>query len=219
MPITTKATLFGSSVDLPFRRPDPFNPLLLADFSNRVADALLLPIQSEQFRLRIGDALYWYELLGSFLNDNIQVRKSADRVTLTFKNGRVANDVEFIATRVSRFLDAFASGFEQQVVLTAFCHAGCNSTDERDHFLAPFAVAESVVGPGITGRVRVPGWPEPIKVNIEASFVVVGGLFVGWETAYTNREKNAGQASKISEQIFPSFETAAGVFGVKVEFQ
>lgn len=71
MPITVRATLFGASIDLPIQRPDPFNQLLLSEFSNRVAEVLQVPMVPEQFRVRIGDALFWYELLGSFLGDNV----------------------------------------------------------------------------------------------------------------------------------------------------
>jgi len=87
--------------------------------------------------------------------------------------------------------------------------------------LAPFAVAETVVGPGITGRVRVADWPEPIKISAEASFIVPGGFFVAWETSYTNPvEKNAAQdhQPKIFNRIGSSFEAAADIFGLKLEF-
>jgi hypothetical protein len=144
MPITTKAVVFGGSIDLPLRRPDPFNPLVLSEFANRVAEVLLLPIQADQFRVRIGDALYWYELVGSFLGDNVQFKKTAERATLIFKNGRVSADVQFIGVRTDRFIEAFVSGAGQQVILTAFCHASCASLAERDRFLSPFAIADSV---------------------------------------------------------------------------
>ena len=221
MPITTKAVQFGGGVDLPFRRPDPFNSLVLSEFANRIAEVLLLPVQADQFRVRVGDALYWYELVGSFLGDNVQFKKTAERATLVFKNGRVAADVQFIGIRTARFIQALGSGDGQQVILTAFCHASCASLEERDRFLSPFAIADSVVGPGLTGRVRVTDWPEPIKVNIEASFLVSGGLFVAWETAYTSTSQmkaTQDDQQKMSELIGASFETAAGVFGLKLEF-
>jgi hypothetical protein len=194
--------------------------VLLSEFSNRFAEVLLIQPTPEQFRLRIGDALFWYELLCSFFGDNVQVRKTADRISLTFRNGRLRSDIEFIGVRTARFLEAFASGPEQVVILSAFCHANCTSQGDRDAFLAQFAVKESVVGPGLTGRVRVADWPEPIKINAEASFVVPGGLFIGWETSYTNsKEKYATQdKQKLSERIGSSFGLAAEVFGLKVEF-
>ena len=222
MPITIKASLFGGSLDLPIQRLDPFNPLLLSEFSNRVAEVLQVPMVPEQFRVRIGDALFWYELFGSFLGDNVQVRKTADRVSLIFKNARLGSDIQFIGNRTARFLEAFGLGSQQVVIFTAFCHGSCSSKDERDAFLAPFAVRESVVGPGLTGRVKVANWPELIKVNAEASFIVPEGLFIGWETSYTNpKERDAAQDhhKKMSEQIGPSLQSAAEVFGLKLQFQ
>jgi len=131
------------------------------------------------------------------------------------------SDIEFIGGRTARFLEAFASGPEQVVILSAFCHGNCRSQGDRDAFLAQFAVKESVVGPGLTGRVRVADWPEPIKINAEASFVVPAGMFVGWETSYTNpKDNDAAQdkQKKLSERIGSSFGLAADVFGLKVEF-
>jgi hypothetical protein len=220
MAMTIKPLLFGGSVDLPLQRLDSFNQVLLSEFSNRVAEVLLVPAVPEQFRLRIGDALFWYELLCSFLGDNVQVRKSADRISLIFKNARLRSDIDFIENRTARFLEAFASGPGQVAIFTAFCHGNCSSQEERDAFLAQFAVKESVVGPGLTGRVKVSNWPQLIKINAEASFIVPGGLFVGWETSYTNpKEKDASQDQqrKLSELIGPSFESAAEAFGLKIE--
>ncbi len=221
MATTIEPVLFGGTVDLPIQRLESFNPVLLSEFSNRAAEVLLIPPTPEQFRLRIGDALFWYELLCSFFGDNVQVRKTADRISLTFKNGRLWGDIEFIGSRTARFLEAFASGPEQVVILSAFCHGNCSSQRDRDAFLAQFAVKESVVGPGVTGRVKVGDWPELIKINAEASFVLPGGLFIGWETSYTNpKEKDAAQdkQKKLSERIGSSFGLAAEVFGLKVEF-
>jgi hypothetical protein len=222
MAITIKVSLFGGTVDLPLRRLDAFNPVLLSEFSSRVAEALQVPMVPEQFRLRIGDALFWYELQCSFLGDNVQVKKSAERASLIFKNGRLRSDIDFIGNRVARFLEAFASGQGQVVIFSAFCHGSCSSPDERDAFLGKFAVQESVVAPGLTGRVRVASWPELIKINAEGSFIVPSGLFVGWETSYTNlQEKDATQDQQINipERIGASFEEAAEVFGLKLEFQ
>jgi len=116
MRIIIKASVFGGSVELPIERPDPFNQVLLSEFSNRVAQALQIPMASEQFRVRIGDALFWYELVGSFFGGNVQVRKTADRATLTFKNAGGQGDLEFIGTRTARFLEAFATGPHQVVI-------------------------------------------------------------------------------------------------------
>jgi hypothetical protein len=221
MPITIKASLFGGSIDLP-ARADPFNPIILSELSHRVAEALQIPVVPDQFRLRIGDALFWYELLGSFIGDNVQVRKTADRLSLLFKNGRLKSDVEFIGNRVARFLEAFASGPGQVVIFTAFCHGECSSQEERDAFLSPFALRGSVAGPGLTGRVTVPNWPDLIKFNAEASFILPAGLFVGWETSYTNSsEKEAVQEQQkiTAERIGAALESAADVFGLRLEFQ
>jgi hypothetical protein len=221
--IAIKASLFGGSIELPSSRLEPFNQVLLSEFSNRISEILEAPMAPERFRLRIGDALFSYDLFCSFFGDNVQVKKSAERVSLMFKNGRLRSDLDFIGTRTARFLNAFASGQGQVIFLSGFCHGACRSQSERDTFLAQFAVEEAVIGPGLTGRVKVNTWPEPIRVTSEASFVVPGGLFINWETSYTKRRELKGvpehQNSEVSERIGPSFGSAAEIFGLKLEFE
>ena len=42
---------------------------------------------SDSFRLRVGDALFGDDLICTFFGGNVDVKKTADRLTLTFKNG------------------------------------------------------------------------------------------------------------------------------------
>lgn len=223
MELAIKASLFGGSVELPLPRLDPFNQVLLSEFSNRISEVLEAPMAPERFRLRVGDALFSYDLFCSFFGDNVQVKKTAERISLIFKNGRLLSDLDFIGKSTSRFLEAFASGHGQIVIFAGFCHGTSSSQAERDAFLAQFAVKEAVVGPGLTGRVKVDDWPELIKITAEASFIVPAGLFLGWETSYTNRQEikgiPEGQPAKVSDRIGPSFEAAAAVFGLKLQFE
>jgi hypothetical protein len=85
--IIVKPSLFSFSIDLPQRRLDPFNQVLLSELSIRIAEALQASPSTESFRLRIGDALFSYDLFCTFFGDNVDVRKTAERLTLTFKNG------------------------------------------------------------------------------------------------------------------------------------
>jgi hypothetical protein len=220
--IIVKPSLFSFSIDLPQTRLDPFNQVLLSEFSIRIAEALQASPSPESFRLRIGDALFSYDLFCTFFGDNVDVRKTAERLTLRFKNGRVQADLGFIFDRVDRFLRAFASGHGQVVAVTGFCHGLCASKEDRDIFLRQFAVTEAVTGPGLVGRIKVGDWVEPIKVMAEASFIFPDGLFVHWETTHTNREDIKTMPSdhykKVAYLIPSSFFAAAAVFGLKLEF-
>jgi len=220
--LSLKPSVFSFSIDLSQSKLDGFNPILLSELSLRVADALQAPATSDSFRLRVGDALFGYDLLCTFFGGNVDVRKTAERLTLTFKNGRVQADIPFIFDRVARFLQAFAAGHQQTVTVTGFCHGKTASDEDQTAFLDQFAVTKDVIGPGVTGRVTVRDWAKPIKVTAEASLILPQGIFVFWETTYTNPEQIKTMADdhfkKVAYAIPPSFIAAAAVFGLKVEF-
>ena len=220
--ISVKPSLFSFSIDLAQPRLDGFNPVRLTELSLRIAEALQAPASSDNFRLRVGDALFGYDLVCTFFGGNVDVKKTADRLTLTFKNGRVQADIAFIFDRVARFLEAFAAGHEQAVAVAGFCHGLSASEEDRNGFLGQFAVTKEVTGPGVTGRVTVRNWVEPIKVMAEASLVLPKALFVHWETTYTNPEQMktlpADHFKNMAYAIPASFIAAAAVFGLKIEF-
>jgi hypothetical protein len=98
--INIRPSLFSFSVDLPLPRLDPFNQVLLSELSIRIAEALQAPVSPERFRLRIGDALFSYDLFCSFFGDNVEVKKTAERISLTFKNGRIRREPQSRSAQV-----------------------------------------------------------------------------------------------------------------------
>jgi hypothetical protein len=146
--LSLRPSVFSFSIGLPQSKLDGFNPILLSELSLRIADALQAPATSDAFRLRVGDALFGYDLSCAFFGGNVEVKKTAERFTLTFKNGRVQADIPFIFDRVARFLQAFGSGPQQRVIVTGFCHGKSASDEDRIAFLEQFAVTKDVTGPG-----------------------------------------------------------------------
>src|ERR1700751_2426583 len=138
--VNLKPSLFSFSIDLPQPKLGGFNPILLSELSLRIADALQAPVVSDSFRLRVGDGLFGYDLFCTFFGGNVDVKKTAERLTLTFKNGRVQADIPFIFDWVARFLQAFAAGHQQPVIVTGFCHSKSPSVEDRSAFLEQFAV-------------------------------------------------------------------------------
>jgi len=201
-------------------RPDPFNQVILAEFSNRVAEALSVPMIPDLFRVRIGDPLFGYELTASFFGDNVQIKRTADRVSLTFKNARSISDLQFIGARIAGFLDLCTTPGQVGVV-SAFVHGGCHTPEERDAFLAPYAVSREVTGPGLTGRVKVPEWPDLIKVTAERSFIESKGLYIAWETTYTRPAFSPGSFQRDAtfwERFEAGLQAASKVFGIDFKF-
>jgi hypothetical protein len=80
--------------------------------------------------------------------------------------------------------------------------------------LRHFALNGRIKFPGATGRVQVEGWPELVKVNLEASFLVQGGVFISWETTVTVPAPER-PPSDLLEKSSHALRSAAAAFGLE----
>lgn len=213
MPLTLTPKLFGASLEVTYPRLRPFNPIELDEFCTRATASLAFPHSSDRFRLRPGDALYGYELVGNFLGENVQLRRTAERAVLTLRNGRTSQDQQFILNKASAFLQGFGTD-AQAISLTAFCHGLSSEEGAVEAYLRRFVINGRIKFPGATGRVEVEGWPELVKVNLEASFLVQGGVFVSWETPLVVPSPER-PSNDLLERSSHALRSAAAVFGLE----
>jgi hypothetical protein len=100
--------------------------------------------------------------------------------------------------------------------VTAFCHGLSPEEGAVEAYLRRFATDGRIKFPGATGRVEVEGWPELVKVNLEASFLVQGGIFVSWETSLAVPVLER-PASDLLERSSHALRSAAAAFGLEFE--
>jgi hypothetical protein len=140
-------------------------------------------------------------------------RLNAQRLTL--RNGRTPQDQQFILNKASAFVRGLGTEV-QAISLTAFCHGLFSEEGAVEAYLRRFAIDGRIKFPGGTGRVQVDGWPELVKVNLEASFLVQGGVFVSWETplAVPTSEQ---PPNDLIERSSHALRSAAAAFGLEFE--
>jgi hypothetical protein len=131
------------------------------------------------------------------------------------RNGRTPQDQQFILNKASAFVRGLGTEV-QAISLTAFCHGLSSEEGAVEAYLRRFAIDGRIKFPGGTGRVQVDGWPELVKVNLEASFLVQGGVFVSWETplAVPTSEQ---PPNDFIERSSHALRSAAAAFGLEFE--
>ena len=73
--------------------------------------------------------------------------------------------------------------------LSAHAHGKFPSVEERDAFLQRFSYSPMVNRPAALGYVTILDWEKDVRVLIEQSNVVPGGVFVTWDTQFTNNQE------------------------------
>ena len=182
--------VFGLHVEVPFATPQSFNDAALGAFGARLChskDGLELP--SAQIHLKRWDDLFGFELSAQFLGGNATLTRTADCTRIHIRNGRTAGDWAIIRTALTRLFAILDPDPKTLSGLSAHAHARFPSASERDEWLEGFSHSPMVARPGVLGHVQIADWEKDIRVAIERSNVVDDGIFILWETYFTNDQE------------------------------
>lgn len=181
--------IFGVHVDVPFLAPLGFAQAGLEAFGGQICDAATgLSLRPDQIRVKRWDELYGYELSAQFFGENGTLTRTADRVKLGVRNARTAADWKIIRDMLTRFY-AFKEFPEKTVTtLATHVHAKFPTTEERDEWLGRFSYSPLIARAAALGYVRIADWEKDIRVLIEQSNAVTDGVFIVWETQFTNEQ-------------------------------
>jgi hypothetical protein len=180
---------FGVHVDVPFPLPQGFAQARLDTFGAALCDPERgLNLRPEQLRLKRWDDLFGYELAAHFFGDNGTLVRTAERVKLGVRSARTVADWNIIRDTLIRFYKLLDPDPKTLTALSAHAHAKFPSVAERDTFLQRFSYSPLVNRPAALGYVSVLDWEKDIRVLIEQSNVVPGGVFVTWDTQFTNAQ-------------------------------
>ena len=181
--------IFGVHVDVPFLAPLGFAQAELEAFGGQVCDAATgLSLRPDQIRVKRWDDLYGYELSALFFGENGTLTRTADRVKLGVRNARTAADWKIIRDMLTRFYGFMEFAPKTVTTLATHVHAKFPSTAERDEWLGRFAYSPLIARAGALGYVRIADWEKDIRVLIEQSNSVPDGVFIVWETQFTNEQ-------------------------------
>ncbi len=180
---------FGVHVDVPFASPQGFAQANLDTFGAALCDATKgLSLRPDQLRLKRWDDLFGYELTAQFFGENGTLSRTAERVKLGVRSARTAADWNIIRDALIRFFALLDPDPKTLTGLSAHAHAKFPSVEERDAFLQRFSYSPMINRPAALGYVSVLDWEKDIRVLIEQSNVVPGGVFVTWDTQFLNAQ-------------------------------
>ncbi len=180
---------FGVAIEVPFPTPLGFQQARLEDFGAKICDPVKgLGLRVDQIRLRRTDELYNYELTAQFFGENGTLARTADRVKLAVRNARNTADWNLIRETMVRFYQLMEFLPTTTTVLSTHVHAKCESARDREEFLSQFKYGAEVFRAAGLGYVRIADWEKEIRVLIEHSNLVQDGIFVAWDTQFTNSQ-------------------------------
>lgn len=180
--------LFGIHLDVPFPAPLGYTAARLDDFASRLCDPAvgIGGLRVDQVRLKRWDDLFGYEMTAQFFGENGTLTRTADRVKIGVRNARTAGDWKIICETLTRFYKLVDLPPDSITTLSAHAHPRFPSVEERDEFLQRFAYTPMVTKPAALGYVQILDWEKDIRVLIEQSNVVAEGVFMMWDTQFTN---------------------------------
>ena len=180
---------FGVHVDVPFPTPLGFSEARLEAFGAALCDTKTgLSLRAEQIRLKRWDDLFGYELSAQFFGENGTLTRTADRIKFGVRSARTAADFKIISDTLVRFYTLLDFDPKTVTALSAHAHGKFPSTEERDAFLQRFSYSPMVNRPAALGYVTILDWEKDIRVLIEQSNVVPGGVFATWDTQFVNAQ-------------------------------
>ena len=180
---------FGVHVDVPFPQPLGFAEARLETFGAALCDTTKgLSLRADQIRLKRWDDLFGYELAAQFFGENGTLTRTAERIKFGVRSARTAADWKIINDTLVRFYQLLDFDPKTVTALAAHAHGKFPSVEERDAFLQRFSYSPMVNRPAALGYVTILDWEKDVRVLIEQSNVVPGGVFVTWDTQFVNAQ-------------------------------
>ena len=203
--------VFGMHIDVPFLAPLGFSQAGLEEFGARLCDSVHgINLRPDQIRLKRWDDLFGYEMSASFFGDNGTLTRTADRVKLGIRNARTAGDWTIILQTLTHFYTLMELNSKTVTTLSAHVHARFPSEEERDQWTGQFSHNALITKSAALGYVRIFDWEKDIRVLIEQSNVVQHGIFLAWDTQFTNDESDweafFGSLTSVMENSVNLFE-------------
>jgi hypothetical protein len=205
---------FGVAIEVAFPSPLGFTQARLEDFGAKVCDATKgIGLRVDQIRLRRTDELYNYELSAQFFGENGSLSRTAASIKLAIRNARNNADWNLIRETFVRFYNLMEFLPTSVTALSTHVHAKCDSLRDRDDFLSQFDHGANVIRAAGLGYVRIADWEKEIRVLIENSNAVQDGLFVAWDTQFTNSQ----DWDSFLYTLPTMMENSANIFGLGFE--
>ncbi len=147
-----------------------------------------LGLRSDQVRLKSWDDLFAYEMQAQFFGENGLIVVGPEKIRLEVKNARTAADWEIVRQLIVRFYTRMEFPTEPATKFSAYVHSQLPSSDEVDQYFNQRTLPQLSTRPALFRYVKIVDWEADVRVLVEKSnaFPEGRGLFIGWETQFTN---------------------------------
>src|SRR5262249_28910122 len=143
-----------------------------------------------QVRLKSWDDLFAYEMQAQFFGDNGLIILAPEKIRLEEKNGRTAAHREIVRQLIVRFFMHMQFPPEPPTKFSAYVQLQLPSGDDVDQYFSQRTMSQMATRPALFRYVKIVDWEADVRVLVEKSnaFPDGRGLFIGWETQFTNNQ-------------------------------
>ena len=203
---------FGITFQAFFGKPVPFAKSSVLSAAEDIAQAFQpFGLKPSQLELTKRDEVFNFELRVSMFNGNGNFSLNAERMEVSFSNGRSREDLNVIARCLLTFQEAAHLPEDRKGVFNAHVH-GLPTRDEADKYFSAFARnSEGFTLRGFVANLRAGTWKDEIRLYVDQSNVVPGGVFVNWSTVLPGGIVTEG----VLQELVRSFEAVSGALGIK----
>lgn len=198
-------------LEIPFYPPLPQKKADLDSFAEWLCEREQgLALRPDQVRLKKWDEIYGYELVAQFFGENGLLVRQPDKIFLEIKNMRTPADWELVRKLIVRFYLHMKFPADSKTTFAAHVHGHLPSPEDVDTFFAEHPQPQISSRPALFSYVKIIDWEADVRVHVEKSAAVPsGGIFIGWETQFTNDqdwETFIGTLTTVLENSAHSFD-------------
>jgi len=205
--------IFSISVEVVFPEPRVFSKEQIDGIARWLTNAEKgFALRPDQVHLRAADVAFDYQLNAQLFGGNGFFALNAQKAVLGANNARGIADGNLLVEVVNRFLAMFVGPSRVTILLSANAHAKLESASVRDAYLKQFRLDQRITGPGVVGYVRLEGWPEDVRFQVEPSLGISDSLFLAWNTKFS-----ADDLQGILDRLIKVLQSAVEVYGLKLK--
>jgi len=138
--------------------------------------------------VRIGDQAFNYDLSFTLFSGNGTVKISSEKLEVHFQNIVTNKDFEIVMDCIAKLFEHAPLPDINSNNIIANAHATADSVETMQQYLLRYAdPSKQVVYRGIVAYIVSSNWPKEIRLMVDRSLVVPGGMYLMWSTTFDGK--------------------------------